>query len=393
MKRVLITDYENKLFCGLFEERKLREAVLQGKEKSVALGNIYIGKVSRIVSNINAAFVDIGTGEDCYYPLDKQQHLHCRNGRTREKLSAGDEIIVQVSQEGQKKKHPSLTSAIEFKSPDLIYTMGKKGVGISSKLSDKKKRRIRQQLEECMKACLSEEEIEEGGLLARSSAGERREEELREQAEKLIRESRQKLELWKHKKCFTCLWSAEEQYLSYLYGLSSGSYQEIVTDLPEVKEKLEEKGFSLRFYQDALLPLSKLYSVKEQIEAACREKAWMKSGAYLIIQVTEALAVIDVNTGKNVAKKSKAETLLKVNLEAAREAAEQIRLRNLSGIILIDFIDMHDKEAEEKLLTYMREAVKEDPNRVQVFGFTQLRLMEMTRKKVRKPLWEQLREQ
>lgn len=392
MKRVLITDYEDKLFCGLFEERKLKEAVLQGKEKSVALGNIYIGKVSRIVSNINAAFVDIGTGEDCYYPLDKQKHLHCRNDRTREKLSVGDEIIVQVSQEGQKRKHPSLTSAIEFKSPDLIYTIGKKDLGISSKLSEKKKRNIRQQLEEVMKDCLSEEELEEGGLLVRSSAAERTKEELQKQAESLLRESWKKLELWKHRKCFSCLWSAEEQYLSYLYGLSSGSYQEIVTDLPEVKEMLEEKGFSIRFYQDALLPLARLYSVMEQISDACRERVWMKSGAYLVIQVTEALAVIDVNTGKNVAKKSKAETLLKVNLEAAREAADQMRLRNLSGIILIDFIDMHDKEAEEKLLAYMKEVVKEDPNRVQIFGFTQLRLMEITRKKVRKPLWEQLRD-
>ncbi len=392
MKKVLITDYEDKLFCGLFEERKLREALLQGKEKSAALGNIYIGKVSRIVSNINAAFVDIGIGEDCYYPLEKQKHLHCKSGRSGDKLSVGDEIIVQVSQEGQKRKHPSLTSAIEFKSPDLIFTLGKKGVGISSKLSDKKKRSIRQKLEKVLENCLLEKESQEGGLLVRSSAADRTEKELQEQAEMLIRESRQKLELWKHKKCFTCLWSAEEQYLSYLYGLSSGSYQEIVTDLPEVKEKLEEKGFTVRFYQDPLLPLARLYSVREQIEDACKEKVWMKSGAYLVIQVTEALTVIDVNTGKNVAKKSKEETLLKVNLEAAGEAAAQIRLRNLSGIILIDFIDMHDKEAEEKLLAYMREAVKEDPNRVQVFGFTQLRLMEMTRKKVRKPLWEQLRE-
>ncbi len=391
MNRVLITDYENKLFCGLFEERKLREVLLQGKEKSAALGNIYIGKVSRIVSNINAAFVDIGIGEDCYYPLDKQEHLHCRSGRPKERLSVGDEIIVQISQEGQKRKHPSLTSAIEFKSPDLIFTIGKKGIGISSKLSDKKKRKIRQQLEEVMRNCFSEEETEEGGLLARSSAANLDGEELQEQAEKLIRESREKLAIWKHRKCFSCLWSAEEAYLSYLYGLSAGSYREIVTDLPEVKETLEEKDFSVRLYQDQLLPLSRLYSLKEQIGDACREKVWMKSGAYLVIQVTEALTVIDVNTGKNIAKKTKEETLLKVNMEAAKEAALQIRLRNLSGIILIDFIDMHNKDAEERLLTYMREAVMEDPNRVQIFGFTHLRLMELTRKKVRKPLWEQLK--
>ncbi len=390
MKRILITKYEEKLFCGLFEDRKLQEVLLEEKDNPSLLGNIYIGKVSRIVSNINAAFVDIGIGEDCYYPLDGAVHLFC-SSKASKKFSVGDEIIVQVSQEGQKRKHPTLTSAIEFKSKNLILTLGKKGVGLSSKIPAERKKKIRQQLEEVLGGLSLTEEKIQAGLLVRSSGVELTDSELREEAKKLLEESRRKLELWSHRKAFSCLFAQEEEYLSYLYGLSHGSYEEILTDLPEVKEKLEEKGLPLRFYQEEGWPLIKLYSIREQIEAALSARVWLKSGAYLVIQVTEALTVIDVNTGKNTGKKEKKELLRRVNLEAAKEAARQIRLRNLSGIILIDFIDLHEKEIEEELLNCMKEYVREDPNKVQVYDFTRLRLMELTRKKIRKPLWEQVK--
>ena len=153
------------------------------------------------------------------------------------------------------------------------------------------------------------------------------------------------------------------------------------------KEDLEK----LSFYSDNLLSLSKLYGVETKLENALREKVWLKSGGSLIIQPTEALTVIDVNTGKAVnGKKKVQETFLKVNLEAAEEIAKQIRLRNLSGIIIVDFISMDDKAAQKKVMQLLAELFKKDPIKTTLIDMTALNLVEITRKKVRKPLHEQI---
>ena len=198
-----------------------------------------------------------------------------------------------------------------------------------------------------------------------------------------------------------------------LKNLSMGSIEEILTDDHSVFEQLcESYGLSesdlwtkgavpvlvdevnvnptltLRYYHDPLLTLSSLYNVKGFLENALKEKVWLKSGAYLVIQPTEALTVIDVNSGKNVAKKEVQENFLKINIEAAKEIAYQLRLRNLSGIILVDFINLASKEAEAELLKEFRAALKEDPVPTQLVDITKLGLVEVTRKKVKKCLSE-----
>ena len=154
----------------------------------------------------------------------------------------------------------------------------------------------------------------------------------------------------------------------------------------EQKEDLDK----LRHYEDRLLPLHKVYSIEKHIEQALKEYVWLKSGAYLVIQPTEALTVIDVNTGKNISKKKDDETYLKINMEAAKEAARQIRLRNLSGIILVDFINMDKAEYTERLLVDFEKMLKKDPVVTTLVDMTKLQLVEVTRKKVRKPLHEVL---
>ena len=160
----------------------------------------------------------------------------------------------------------------------------------------------------------------------------------------------------------------------------------------EVKDYLQKEQpediEKLRLYYDKLLPLHKLYSIEKRLEDALKEYVWMKSGSYLVIQPTEALTVIDVNTGKNISKKKDDETYLKINLEAAREAAKQIRLRNLSGIIIVDFINMNKKEYTEQLLSEFESLLKRDPIATTLVDMTKLQLVEVTRKKVRKPLHE-----
>ena len=145
----------------------------------------------------------------------------------------------------------------------------------------------------------------------------------------------------------------------------------------------------LKFYDDPLLPLDKLYSLEEAVEKALSPKVWLKSGGYLVIEYTEALTVIDVNTGKYDGKKTLPETIMKINLEAAEEIGRQLRLRNLSGIIIVDFIDMSLEEDRNKLMKCLNEICARDQVKTTVVDITPLNLVEITRKKIRRPLHEQ----
>ena len=192
----------------------------------------------------------------------------------------------------------------------------------------------------------------EYGIIMRTNANDVSEEVLSQELETLVRDYEELIKTAHTRTCFSCLKKAPKEYLTELKNI----YQDGLTDIviedvdiySEVKEFLAkdqpEDLDKLRLYEDKLLPLHKLYSIEKRIEDALKEYVWMKSGSYLVIQPTEALTVIDVNTGKNISKKKDDETYLKINLEAAKEAAKQIRLRNISGIILVDFINMNKQE-------------------------------------------------
>ena len=167
----------------------------------------------------------------------------------------------------------------------------------------------------------------------------------------------------------------------------AGLYQQAMDFLGEYSESLKER---LVHYQDDLLPMHKLYSLERELEEALAERIWMKSGAYLVVQPTEALTVIDVNTGKYEKGKEKEEAVLKINLEAARETARQMRLRNLSGIVIVDFINMGQESSRRKVLEELRECLAMDPLQAHVVDMTKLELVELTRKKTEPPLAQQL---
>ena len=193
--------------------------------------------------------------------------------------------------------------------------------------------------------------------------------------------------------------STGAEYLDLIKGARAGELEEILTDSREVYEKVQTylEGFQpedldkLTFYQDKLQPLYKKYPVEASIDEALRERIWLKSGGYLVIQMTEALTSIDVNTGKYDGKKQSEETFLKINLEAAKETARQMRLRNLAGIIIIDFINMKKEENNEYLLSEMREFLRQDPVLTVLVDMTPLGLVEITRKRTRKTVAEQMK--
>ena len=225
-----------------------------------------------------------------------------------------------------------------------------------------------------------------------------------------------------HKTCYSVLKKARPAYLEDIKNQREGSVSEIITDdrglfeticmdygihpkqfmtngsVPVPVDQFQVPTISgtadsltLTYYHDPMLTLSSLYSVKSSLEKALREQIWLKSGASIVLQHTEALTVIDVNSGKNIIKKEMRENLLRINLEAATEIAYQLRLRNISGIIIIDFINLLAKEDEAVLLKEFRTYLKDDPVKTDLIDMTKLGLVEVTRKKIKKSLRDSLK--
>lgn len=214
-----------------------------------------------------------------------------------------------------------------------------------------------------------------------------------------------------HKTCYSVLKKAKPSYLEDLKNQKEGSICEIITDDRDIFETIcmdygiaseqfvttgsdkekNDNNLTISYYQDTMLSLSSLYSVKTSLDKALREQIWLKSGASIVLQHTEALTVIDVNSGKNIAKKGMRENLLRINLEAAKEIAYQLRLRNISGIIIIDFINLPAKEDEAILLREFRSYLKDDPVKADLIDMTKLGLVEVTRKKIKKSLRDSLK--
>jgi len=384
----------NMIVNALFEDQKITEISCETEEDKSILGNIYIGRVKNIVENISAAFVEVENNRQCYYSFEDNKNAIFTKQQTGKKnktpVRIGDELLVQVNKENIKTKAPMVTSNLNFTGRYAVLTTGNKRLGFSNKLKEKQKNALRPIFENYLS--------EEYGFIVRTNAKDAGVEELKIEVESLIQEYQQIVSTAPYRTCFSLLKSAPSSYLENLRGIYIEGFQEIVTDCPniyeEVRNFLDTYSFNekcqIRLYEDAILPLWKLYSLEFHLKEALKERVWLESGAYLIIQPTEALTVIDINTGKYVVKKKAEEAYFKVNMEAAKEIARQIRLRNLSGIIIIDFIDLKEEAEKEELLAVFASYLKKDPVQTTLIGMTPLNLVEITRKKVKKPLRESL---
>ena len=175
-----------------------------------------------------------------------------------------------------------------------------------------------------------------------------------------------------------------------VHDIKPGSIDRIVTDQEEVGEQLKEKGYEVSLCSYMAGDIERRYRFRHYLSEVFKRKIFMKSGGFLYIEQTEAMAVIDVNTGKSIGKKNQEAHIKKINLEAAKEAARQIRLRNLSGIIMIDFIDMKSKDDEKELLQVMQNYLNGDSKKAVAVDITKLGIMEITRKKEKNPIFRQI---
>lgn len=375
---------------AVYEDDKLADLFLAPVNQESILGNIYIGKVTNIVKNLNAAFIQFSrNGKQGYYPMEQLKHPLFTKKIGKKPLCIGDELLVQIEKEAMKTKDPYLTTNLNFTGNYLVLTTENLRTGVSKKLDKETGTRIKKLIEANKR--------EEYGVIVRTNAKNAADCDILQELKDLEQEFIHLKETSIHKTCFSLLYCQEHGILKTLQDLDMDSLAEIVTDDASVfkeitayyKGNINFKG-NLRLYEDDMLPLHKLYNLEGELRDALRERVWLKSGAYLIIQPTEALTVIDVNSGKNIAKKSSGENFKKINLEAAKEIARQLRLRNISGICIVDFINMKSKEDEEELMHTFRMELKKDPVATQLIDITKLGLVELTRKKVKKTLREQI---
>ena len=388
-RKFIITKFDHRIMTTVLENEEVVELhCMKDTEQDVALGNIYVGKVKNIVANIGAAFIEISNGVECYFSMTDNPTPIFTHKIGKKPLCIGDELIVQVSKEAVKTKVPTVSSKLELTGKYAVLTSGDTRIGASAKLPKEEKERLTK--------IASSFASSNYGIIMRTNANGIESDVLEREIEKLILEYENIVKTAATRVCFSCLKKAPNPYLTELKNLKQEGLSEFVVEDLDIYEEMKqflsehqsEDLDKLRLYSDKLLPLHKLYSIEKHIENALKERVWMKSGAYLVIQPTEALTVIDVNTGKCVSKKKDDKEYLKINIEAAKEAAKQIRLRNLSGIIIIDFINLSKKEYMDELLEILQYELHKDPVATSFVDITKLQLVEVTRKKIRKPFHE-----
>ena len=393
MNKVILTHFKDRIFFGLWENDKPAELAFYDKEPAIKLGDIVLARVKDVVPNIRAAFVQLSPSQMAFLPLEQAP-----SG-----LRSGDEIAVQVSKEAVKTKDPVVTTKWTLTGRFVVLVTDSSKVSVSTKIHDTDwKSEIQQKLTKMLEdsdihstAC--ESDHASCGFIVRTESYQASNEEILQEACILLAEYHRICQAAKTRSCYSVLHKSESTWLSRFFGMTESV--EIITDIPEIHQQCAQfitthnlaSRLSLRLYADTKYPLAKLYSLETVLEDALRKHVWLKSGGYLIIEYTEAMVVIDVNTGKSESRKSKDEHILSLNLEAADEIARQLRLRNLSGMILIDFIDMRRAEQDEMLLSHLRQTVKNDPVGVTVVDMTKLGIVECTRRKKARPLHEQIR--
>ncbi len=420
--KLIFTRWRNQNGAFLIRRDRLTAMAFPDGSK---VGGIYLARVANVVKNINACFVEIQPGEICFLSLKDAQFPFLTNRPYDGRILEGDELPVQVIRDAQKTKQPSVTAHISLANDYFALTADTQKAGFSAKLDKEQRSRLKHQLEET--GILNNGRLvppERGipgnsdavppegryhpalptemplpGLIVRTRAAELAEapaEQLSEQFRLLWKEYTGFFRDASHRTCFSCLKRTDT--IADLMGrilnqlMDASEFSELVTDDPLLYPQLEEycrehlPGKALRLYEDALLSLSKLYSLDSRVEEALSAHVWLKSGGYLLIQPTEALTVIDVNSGKYEGRKEDA--FLKVNLEAAEEIARQIRLRNLSGIIIVDFINMKEGKSRVEVMDCLKDKVRHDKVKTTVVDMTPLGLVEITRKKITKPLRE-----
>lgn len=350
-------------------------------------GNIYIGIVKDIVEGMQSAFVDIGTEKNSFIHLkdvlpkvDEKKEKLDTSVSIKKTIKPNQKILVQVKKDSNDKKGARVSTHINLPSKYIVLLPNTDIVTISQKIEDKKEQ------ERLLK--IVKENLSSGnGAIIRTSA-EGKEKEIIKDIKKIEKkwEKITKINVDFNSNKPQLLYKSEDIIEKMLIDLTEKNIEKIVVDEKQEKENLEKLLEENKEYKNIKIELKEnifdIYDLEKQIKKSKNRKIWLKCGGFITIDKTEALTAIDVNTGKYTGNKNLEQTILKVNKEATVEIAKQIRLRDIGGIIIIDYIDMLKKEDKEEIIKLLKEELKKDRTKTQVEGFTKLDLMELTRKHI-----------
>jgi ribonuclease G len=390
---ILVHAATDETWVAVLEDRGLVELYVEQGDVQRLSGNIYKGRVQNVLPGMEAAFVDIGLDRNAFlYVADAITQPAAKSVRKnkalsiKEVLQPGQDIIVQVVKEPGETKGARVTTHLTFPGRNLVLMPGTDHVGVSRRIEDEKERERLRQLAKRLRPSGM-------GLIVRTAAAGIEEEEFSQDVNLLLR-------LWKttkrrsrRRKVPAILYRDLELVYRIVRDLFTPDVDRFVVDSREVYERtlellnLMSPDLKSRVeYFDPDQDLLLTYGLEADVEKTFRRKVWLKCGGYIVLDQTEALTAIDVNTGKFVGRTSLPETVLKTNLEAVKEIARQLRLRNIGGIIIVDFIDMDDPVAKKQVVTALEEELKRDKVKASVLGLTKLGLVEITRKKERRSL-------
>ncbi len=398
MTQAIITQLNNQRFLLIYEENELVECHPLQEKQSLQIGNIYIGRVEKVVKNIQSAFVRLDAEHVGYLPLNDKPAfvLNRKLPKGLPSIAEGDRILVQVEQEPQKMKQAKVTGNICLSGNYIALDLSGGHIGVSKKIKNVER------VEELKNMILDSRDTSESkysyGCVLRTACENASNEAILSEYRHFCAEMDEILHIAEYERNTGCIKAGKSEYLALLSDYGMDRIDEIKTDLVDVYDELknslrdssnlQEMYPNFVFYEDADYPLYKLLSLETEIKKLLSKKVWLKSGGFLVIEPTEAMVVIDVNTGKSIGKKDKEKHILKMNLEAAEEIAKQLRLRNLSGIIMVDFINMSKDEDKQQVVKCLEKGLKRDKIPGYFVEITKLDVFELTRKKVRRPLHE-----
>ena len=374
MYKLLVSTKESDLISVLLADGKAVRLCRTSPGESFALGDVFRARVQTVRKGLSSAFLDLGNGQNAYLSTGNRS------------MKPGTELTVQISQEALGNKLPTVTDRITLPGEYLVLTDDPGSLAFSRRAEYPGQRR--EELNELLLPFM-----EQNGFILRTAAEHAPNEALVKEAAALTAAYRQLMQKAEHSPAPAKIAAGPPVYLEWLQGLETTQLEEVITDVPAVYEELKQyfdrsglPSEKLRLYDDPMISLGSLYALDKTFAEAAGRRVWLASGAYLIIDHTEAMTVIDVNSGKDEKDARSAQAAEMINREAAREIARQLELRNLSGMVMIDFINMKRKGAEEDLLDHMRELTDRDPVYVKVLDITPLGIMELTRRRIRRPL-------
>ena len=391
MQELIVEQKEKKKQIYLVEDGILKEYYTESEENKNLEENIYIGKVLNVLPGMQAAFIDIGEDKKAFLHIkdlipkksaitgNKEENLE--QYEIKDYIKQNQPILVQVKKDSNTVKGPRVSSNIQIPGRFVVILPENNFVTASQKIEDENEK---DRLLKLVKEIKQDKNI---GIIIRTAAEGKSKELIEKDIKQAIKKWEDiKKEFKDNSKQFPRILKKNETILEkILLDISDNKLNNIIVNEQELKEKIEEILINIHGKTNINIEVQKKeletkYELNKQLEKAQNRKIWLKCGGFITIDKTEALTAIDVNSGKFTGKVNLEKTILKVNKEASEEIAKQIRLRDIGGIIIIDYIDMEEKNSKEEVLKTLTDKLKEDRAKTQIIEFTKLNLLEMTRK-------------